>query len=62
MAAKFKRGSMVSQIVPVIEGSVAEIKFVEDDICYLVEFSGIDGEQHSRWFKEEELEELEVTK
>lgn len=60
MAAKFKRGALVSQIVPVIEGSVTEIKFVEDDICYLVAFVGTDGEEHTRWFKESELEDMEV--
>jgi hypothetical protein len=56
MANTFKIGDTVKQVVPVVQGVVLEKKFIEDDICYRVEFTDAAGDKHERWFKESELE------
>ena len=59
MAAKFKKGSQVRQVVPVITGTVTETKFDEDkdELTYHVEFKDADGNDSARWFTESEIEE-----
>ena len=53
MAAKFKIGAQVRQVMPVpLEGTVVKLAVVEDDLGYLVEMP--DGNQ--RWFKEDQIE------
>lgn len=53
MAAKFKMGAKVKQILPApLEGVVVKMNIVEDDLGYLVEMP--DGSQ--RWFKEDQVE------
>lgn len=56
MALKFKKGAEVAQIVPIIHGTVLDSRIVDDDVSYLVEYVGADGEAHERWFAEAELE------
>ena len=56
MALKFKQGDSVSQIVFTVAGTVKSATIVDNDICYLVEYGGADGETHERFFKEDEIE------
>ena len=55
------KGARVRQIVPAIEGEVAERRFSEasNGMEYLVPFVGADGEPGERWFPEAALEVLE---
>ncbi len=55
MANLFIIGQEVKQVVPVIQGTIKEKKFIENDICYLVMYTDGAGESHERWFKEAEL-------
>lgn len=54
------KGARVRQVVPAIEGEVAERRFSEatNGMEYLVPFE-INGEQHERWFTEAELTVIE---
>lgn len=57
MAAKFKIDQEVRQILETpIQGKILKRIIVEDDDCYLVEWTSEDGSQHQRVFKEEEIE------
>lgn len=58
MALAFKKGAKVRQVVPVIEGEVVGQQIIDDEVQYEVAYGGSDGEQHSRFFKESELEAL----
>ncbi len=55
MGMKFKKGDIVRQVVPVIEGEIVSKAIVDDDVQYEVAYIGADGEPHSRFFKEDEL-------
>lgn len=55
MANIFKLGDTVKQKVPVIQGTVLKKEFIDDDICYLVQYPE-NGESLTRFFKESELE------
>lgn len=55
MANIFKLGDTVKQKVPVIQGTVLKKEFIDDDICYLVQYTE-NGESLTRFFKESELE------
>lgn len=54
------KGAQVRQIVPVIEGEVADRRFNDeaDQLEYLVTYTGADGEPSSRWFLESQLQEV----
>lgn len=53
-----QKGAVVRQVVPAIIGTVTERRFSDerDVFEYLVEYVGADGETHSRWFTEKEIE------
>lgn len=59
MAAKFKKGSKVRQVVPAIVGEVTETKYDEDSdsLQYHVTYKDADGNESARWFTEAQLEE-----
>jgi hypothetical protein len=52
------KGTTVRQVVPAIEGVVADTRFnsERDELEYLVAYTS-DGEDHTRWFAESELQE-----
>ena len=53
MAAKFKKGDVVRQVLPApIQGTVVKMSIVEDDLGYLVQLP--DGGEH--WFTEAQIE------
>jgi hypothetical protein len=58
MTSKFKRGDRVQQIVRPIVGDVTSFQVDQEtgDRLVLVESVGADGEPHSKYFKEDELE------
>lgn len=57
MGAKFKRGDAVQQVMPApIIGVVTELEFNGDDIQYVIEYTGADGEVHTQPFTEDELQ------
>lgn len=53
-----KLGEVVQQVVPVIKGEIKERRLneSEDQLEYLVSYTGADGEVHERWFLEAEVE------
>lgn len=56
-----KIGSKVRLVQPVIEGPVVKKDYDADtdSLKYLVEYKVADGEVHTRWFTEAELEVIE---
>jgi hypothetical protein len=56
MPTAFKKGDQVRQVIKPIEGEVVGMAIVDDDVQFLVEYIGADGETHSRFFKEHEIE------
>lgn len=60
MASIMKKGTPVRLVQPVIKGEIKEAKVIDDDIQYRVEYTGIDGEIHERFFRESELEEIQA--
>lgn len=56
MAMKFKKEETVRQIAPVIQGKIINVAIVDDEVAYEVAYTGADGEEHTRFFKEGELE------
>jgi hypothetical protein len=57
MGAKFKIGQAVKQVMPApIAGVVSSLEFNGDDVQYVVNYKGVDGEDHVQPFIEEELE------
>lgn len=56
MAIAFKKGDVVRQVVPVIEGKVVDVAIVDGDVQFCVEYTGADGEPHQRFFTEAEIE------
>lgn len=58
---KFKKGDTVTQAVTPISGTVSRIIVVDDDeVQYMVAYTGADGEQHERPFKEDEIEAVKA--
>lgn len=53
-----KTGQRARLITPVIEGEIKKTEYDEQQEClkHLLEYQGSDGETHSRWFLETELE------
>lgn len=56
MAMAFKKGDRVRQVVPTIEGEVVGVKIVDDEVQFEVAYTDPQGEQHSRFFRESEIE------
>lgn len=56
MPLAFKIGAAVRQVVPVIKGTVQDIKIVDGEPQFEVVYTGPDGEQHSRFFAEGDIE------
>jgi hypothetical protein len=56
MPVSHKVGAKVRQVVPVIEGEVVDMKLVDGEVQFEVSYIGADGEAHSRFFSESEIE------
>lgn len=57
-----KKGAAVEQVVPVITGTVSQVKYDDDAsaFTYLVDYTTADGEPAQRWFTESEIKEAAV--
>lgn len=56
MPIPFKKGDNVRQVVMPIEGTVATLAIVDDKVQFEVAYTGDDGETHSRFFTEDQIE------
>ena len=57
MATKFVKGqeAKVSAVIP--QGPVEKLRMDEDgNFFYMISWTDVNGIEHSRWFKEEDLE------
>jgi hypothetical protein len=52
----YKKGDAVRQVVKVIVGEVVRPEIVDDEVQFLVKFVGEDGEESTKYFREEEIE------
>lgn len=59
MSIKFKLGTTVKQIVPVIQGVVTEALIVEGEVRYCVKWTDADGVERDRFFDESHIEAAE---
>lgn len=59
MALAFKPGDQVVQKVKPIEGVVKGPEIVDGDVKFAVEYTGEDGEVHTRVFGEDEIAKKE---
>ena len=52
-----KKGTVVRHVAPVVEGVVLDTRFnsEQEQLEYLVSYSGQDGERHERWFLASEV-------
>lgn len=52
-------GEIVKLIQPVIQGEIKDTEYNKDTktLKHLVEYIGSDGETHTRWFDENQLEQ-----
>ena len=57
MSQLLKKGTLVRQVVHVIDGTIVGSAVHDDELKYEVEYIGEDGETHRRWFTLEEVEE-----
>lgn len=55
MALSFKKGDTVRQVIPTITGVVVDVAVIDADVQFLVEYTGVDGMSHQRYFKETEI-------
>lgn len=60
MPIAHKIGDDVRQVVPVIAGKVVDVAIVDGDVQFAVEYPDADGETHTRYFKEGEIEAAPV--
>jgi hypothetical protein len=60
MGIKYKVGAQVRQVVPVISGEVVGVAIVDGEVSFEVAYIGADGEPHSRFFGEDEIEAVDV--
>jgi hypothetical protein len=56
MPIAHKIGAKVRQVVKPIQGEVANAAIIDGEVQFEVSYTGDDGEQHSRFFKEDEIE------
>jgi len=56
-----KLGTQVRLVQPVIQGSVADVQWNKEveSLEALVNYTGADGQPHSRWFLVTQLEEVQ---
>lgn len=56
--AALKKGIKVKQIVEIISGEIVDVKYDADlgNFEYLVGYTLANNEEHTRWFKENEVE------
>lgn len=56
----YKKGDIVKLKVIVPQGPIASMRMDEDGTVWcLVEWTGSDGQTHSRWFKNDDLDSAE---
>jgi hypothetical protein len=54
--ANFKKGDTVKLIAVIPEGAVESMRMDEDgNVQYLLSWTDVNGNQHSRWFDEAQL-------
>jgi hypothetical protein len=57
MATKFVKGQEVKVSAVIPQGPVEKLRMDEDgNFFYMISWTNADGVEHSRWFKEEDLE------
>ena len=61
MALKFKPGDAVVQIVAPINGVVVGPQIIDADVHWLVKWTDASGENHERYFSEEQIELIPAT-
>ena len=58
MATKFSKGQEVKINAVIPQGPVAALRMDEDgNFFYKIEWTDVNGVEHNRWFREEELVE-----
>jgi hypothetical protein len=60
MPMKFQKGDQVVQVTAPIRGEVVSVAIVDDAVQFEVSYPGEDGEQHSRFFTEDQIEQTTV--
>ncbi len=56
----FKKGDVVKLIATVPQGPIVKMRMDDDgDVWCLMEWTTADGQVHSRWFRDTELEAVE---
>lgn len=56
MATKFKKGDAVKVNAVLPQGPVEALRMTEDgEFYYMISWTGADGNELTRWFKEEDL-------
>jgi hypothetical protein len=57
MATKFVKGQEVKVSAVIPQGPVEKLRMDEDgNFFYMISWTDVNGVEHSRWFKEEDLE------
>jgi hypothetical protein len=57
MATKFVKGQEVKVSAVIPQGPVEKLRMDEDgNFFYMISWTDVNGIEHSRWFKEEDLE------
>lgn len=56
MPTAFKKGDIVKQVAPAIQGEVVGVGIIDDDVQFCVEYKTADGEVHQRFFTEAEIQ------
>jgi hypothetical protein len=57
MATKFVKGQEVKVSAVIPQGPVEKLRMDEDgNFFYMIHWTDVNGVEHSRWFKEEDLE------
>lgn len=59
MALAFKKGDSVVQNIKPITGQIIGQEIIDEEVQYRVEYTGDDGEVHTRMFKEDEIVKAE---
>jgi hypothetical protein len=59
MPMLFKKGDSVRQVVKPIEGEVVGPAIVDGEVQYEVKYTGEDMEEHSRFFRETDIEKTD---
>ena len=59
MTELIQKETPVRLVQPIIEGVIKEAKVIDNILHYRVEYVGIDGETHERFFEESQIELIE---